>query len=52
MAFFNFNRTPMTVLSVLGGRNTLTEQERANLRATRPRGAVYTASLGGHARIA
>ncbi|MEV6135722.1 hypothetical protein AB0L63_06590 [Nocardia sp. NPDC051990] len=26
----------------------LTEQERANMRASRGRSAVYTASLGGH----
>lgn len=26
----------------------LTEQERVNMRAARPRAALYTASLGGH----
>ncbi|MFI1913967.1 hypothetical protein [Nocardia sp. NPDC020380] len=29
-------------------RARLTEQERVNMRAARPRAALYTASLGGH----
>ncbi|MTE16007.1 hypothetical protein [Nocardia aurantiaca] len=50
MAFINFTRNPLTVLSVLGGRSrsALTPQERANLRSARSRAAVFSASLGVH----
>ncbi|WP_225725702.1 MULTISPECIES: hypothetical protein [unclassified Nocardia] len=51
----NRARPGLTVLSVLGesarkqrARHTLTPQERANLRASRGRNAIFTASLGGH----
>ncbi|WP_405484606.1 hypothetical protein [Nocardia sp. NBC_00511] len=30
------------------GRARLTDQERVNMRAARPRTAIYNASLGGH----
>ncbi|WP_162958086.1 hypothetical protein [Nocardia yunnanensis] len=52
MAFINFSRTPLTVLSVLGdarrSRSAVSAQERANPRASQSRPAVFTASLGGH----
>ncbi|MVU75797.1 hypothetical protein GPX89_00885 [Nocardia sp. ET3-3] len=52
MAFINFSRNPLTVLSVLGerrSRSALTAQERANLRASRSNAAIFSASLGAHA---
>ncbi|MEC3915801.1 hypothetical protein VMT65_27665 [Nocardia sp. CDC153] len=51
MAFINFSRNPLTVLSVLGerrSRSALTVSERANLRASRTPVAVFSASLGAH----
>ncbi|WP_433565001.1 hypothetical protein ACQP1O_06725 [Nocardia sp. CA-151230] len=50
MAFINFSRNPLTVLSVLAerSRSALTAQERANLRSTRARAAIFSASLGAH----
>ncbi|GAB2563244.1 hypothetical protein [Nocardia heshunensis] len=54
MAFINFSRNPLTVLSVLGdaprrSRSALSAQERANLRASLARPAIFTAALGAHA---
>ncbi|APA96365.1 hypothetical protein [Nocardia seriolae] len=51
MAFINFSRNPLTVLSVLGerrSRSALTASERANLRASRAQAAIYSAALGVH----
>jgi hypothetical protein len=45
------NSVLRAMLRAVRRRDRLTAQERANLRASQPRPAIFTASLGAHAPL-